>query len=68
MGAKKKLNAEDLKCVTGGTMEEGQAYMNTLLAKYNLAPDNYSGLLDVITHEEYEEIIRLIAHGTAWEE
>ena len=58
--SKEKLNLEDLKKVAGGTLEEGYAYMDSLIVKYGLAPGDYATLDGMMTDEELDYFADLV--------
>ena len=63
----KKLNLEDLEKISGGTWEEAEAYLDTLLVKYGLAPNDYAPLDSLMTPEEKDTLTDLILKGTKFE-
>ena len=63
MGSRKKLNLKDIKNISGGTPEEGYAYLDALCVKYNLAPGDYATLDSMMTPEELDTFSDLFLHG-----
>ena len=57
---RKKLDLEELKNVSGGTLEEGYAYMDELIEKYGLTPGDYATLDGMMTDEELDTVVDII--------
>ena len=56
----RKMSAEDLKKICGGTYEDAEPYLQKLYAKYGLNEDQMQELIARLTDEEFSQLWDLV--------
>ena len=56
----RKMSAEDLKKISGGTYEDAEPYLQELYAKYGLDEDQQEELIAGLTDAEFSQLWDLV--------